>query len=328
MKRYADPRKTIIFVIIAACIMIALDMFILYPKVEEQRRLDRDLPVLPSTESLYTHSEIADYELSKARWRELNVPEPATPAAPPKEKMGPPEVHTVTRPPPAPIVPREGEPAKIVIIIDDMGMDRKRTRQVMELPGPLTLAFLPYAPQLSTTTGAAQEHGHQLMIHVPMQPVDSRLDMGPLALRESMGREDFDLALEHIFNSFSGYVGINNHMGSKLTQNRQAMDWVMEALKKRGLFFVDSKTIASSVAADEAAAYGLPHGARDVFLDNQDTPEFVMKALHDLERVAQKKGYAVAIGHPKTATINALREWLPTLEKKGFVLVPAGDVVR
>ena len=209
-----------------------------------------------------------------------------------------------------------------------MGMDRKHSLQVIDLPFPLTLAFLPYAPKLSEITKQAKDNGHELIIHVPMQPIDSRLNTGPLALRDDMTQEGFDAALEKIFASFEGYVGINNHMGSKLTQDREAMDRVMEALTKRDLLFVDSKTIPSSVAAKSAAEHGLAYAERDVFLDHENTKENVISALYDLEIIAKRRGYAVAIGHPKEATIQGLKEWLPTLKDKGLTLVAVSKVAH
>lgn len=143
-----------------------------------------------------------------------------------------------------------------------------------------------------------------------------------------MSDADIDAMLEKAFASFKGYVGLNNHMGSRLTKDKHAMQRVMAKLKERGLLFVDSKTIGSSVASQSAAEAGLKYGDRDVFLDHQDTPEFVHAALRQTERVASKKGYAIAIGHPKDSTINALKEWLPGLKARGFELVPVSAVVH
>lgn len=166
------------------------------------------------------------------------------------------------------------------------------------------------------------------MIHVPMEPMSSSIDPGPLALREGMSEESIVLNLNNAFKSFEGYKGINNHMGSRLTKNPDAMRVVMDALAQRDLLFVDSKTSAQSVAADMAAARGLRYGQRDVFLDHEDTPEFVASALRQMERIAHRKGVAVGIGHPKKNTITALRRWLPTLKDKNLTLVPVSEIVQ
>lgn len=349
MKRYANPRGTLLFVLIAAVLMIGVDLLVFYPQVHGVQEAE-DLPVVESHEKLYEHSEIVDFESSQP----MGPPEPHVikdefddEPKPIKEALGPPEPFG----PPVPnkkvealkakagkSVPvntveveqlgrHDGRPGKVVIIIDDMGMDRKNSNRTIELPGPLTLAFLPYAPQLAAITQSAKDHGHELIIHVPMQPTDTKLNMGPLALKDGLSREEFDLMLGRIFDSFQGYVGINNHMGSKLTQEREEMGWVMEALKSRNLFFVDSKTIGNSVASSVADEYGLPHADRDVFLDHEPTPEFVASALRKLEKIAHARGYAIAIGHPKTATIEGLKAWLPHLKEKGLELVPVSDVL-
>jgi polysaccharide deacetylase 2 family uncharacterized protein YibQ len=219
-------------------------------------------------------------------------------------------------------------PAKIAIIIDDMGPDRRRGFGIIKLDAPLTLAFLPYAERLPEMTKIAADRGHELMIHMPMEPENSKLDLGGIGLRNDMTQEQWSEELDKAFASFKGYAGLNNHMGSSLTQNQEAMDYVMTRLVEQGLYFVDSKTIASSVANDSAQKAGLKTANRDVFLDHEDNIEFVRDALVKLEETAKRKGHAIAIGHPKDVTIQGLNEWLPTLEAKGIELVHASELVR
>lgn len=224
---------------------------------------------------------------------------------------------------------RAGQTSKIVIIIDDMGLARSNSHAIIDLPAPLTLAFLPYADRLEEFTGPALEKGHELIIHVPMEPMGVGHNLGPAGLTTKLSKEEFKAILNnHVFPSFTGYVGINNHMGSRLTQNKQAMGWVMEELKARGLYFVDSKTIGSSIAARTAMDYGIPFAERDVFLDHYDTYDSVMKALASLEAVAHRQGVAIAIGHPKKHTIDALRNWMPGIAGRGLELVPASSVLH
>lgn len=222
----------------------------------------------------------------------------------------------------------KGPPYKIAIIIDDMGMDRKRGFELIEMDAALTLAFLPYAPSLDDITQAAQENGHELMIHMPMQPINSKVSLGGIGLVEGMSGERVEEELLKAFESFDGYVGLNNHMGSRVTQNEQIMRTVMEQLKERDLYFVDSKTISTSVAGMIAREEGLRNVDRDVFLDHENTIGFVRQALKNAERVAQRQGYAVLIGHPKDVTIQGLKEWLPTLAEKNIELVPASALTH
>ena len=219
-------------------------------------------------------------------------------------------------------------PFEVAIIIDDMGMSRKWTQAVIDIDEPLTLAFLPYAERLEEFTIPAKEKGHELIIHTPMEPMNPDLDMGDISLHTHLNYEEFtDTLSKQVFPSFAGYVGINNHMGSKLTQDPRAMSWLMRELKDRNLFFVDSKTIHTSVAAKVAAEYDVPFAERDVFLDHYDDYDKIMASLRRLERTAYKNGSAIAIGHPKENTIKALIDWLPSIKKKGIKIVPVSNLL-
>jgi len=218
--------------------------------------------------------------------------------------------------------------ARIAIMIDDVGMNRKQSRAVVEMDEvPLTLAFLPYAPDLKSLTEPALAAGHELMIHMPMEPMSSKVPLGPIAIRDAMSADEIKTMLNKAYASFDGYTGLNNHMGSRATQNKTAMDVVMASLGAHGLFYVDSKTISTSVAADAARDNGLAYAERDVFLDHEETLEFARNALVKLEQVALNKGYAIAIGHPKKHTVAALKEWIPTLKARGFEIVPVSELL-
>lgn len=220
-----------------------------------------------------------------------------------------------------------GKKPKIAIIIDDVGMSGKYTRAVIyDLPPAVTLAILPYAPNVRDVAAKAKAEGHELMIHVPMQAT-RKMDLGPNGLRTTMDRAAVTNSLEQSFAAFDGYVGINNHMGSKMTQDSKRMGWIMYELKKRGLFFVDSKTIQSSVAADVASRFGIPYAERHVFLDHHEDRAAVDKSLRQLERYARKNGAAIAIGHPKKNTVEALKAWVENAEQRGFELVPVSELL-
>jgi polysaccharide deacetylase 2 family uncharacterized protein YibQ len=226
---------------------------------------------------------------------------------------------------PAPVA--AGRPM-IAIIIDDVGLDRPNADRVMALPGPLSLSFMTYAEDLPRQTAAARRHGHELMVHVPMEPLDEELDPGPQTLRVGLSGEELLRRLRWGLSRFDGYVGINNHMGSRFTESRDSMRVVIEELKSRGLLFVDSRTIGDSVGGKVAAELGVPHVDRDVFLDNEQSAAAVDQQLARTEEVARRRGWAVAIGHPHPATIAALARWLPGLAQRGFVLVPVSTIVR
>jgi hypothetical protein len=217
---------------------------------------------------------------------------------------------------------------KVVIILDDMGVNRAMSEAAIGLPGPLTLAFLPYGSATGELVETARARGHELMVHMPMEPLNKSLDPGPDVLRTSFSEPEFMEALRRNLGAIEGYVGINNHMGSKLTQDRRAMERVMGELRRRGMLFIDSRTIHSSVAAEIAGEFHLPSARRDVFLDHYPDYESVMAALEKLEDVARKHGTAIGIGHPRAGTVRALYAWLPTLQEKGIALAPVSAAVR
>lgn len=218
---------------------------------------------------------------------------------------------------------------KIAIVIDDLGVDRERGARAIALPGPLTLAWLPYAHDLPMQTGAARRAGHELLVHMPMDPRNRAItDPGPNALLVDMPVDELQRRLDWNLSRFEGYVGINNHMGSRFTADPAALAPVMETLKQRGLLFLDSRTSANSAALTVARGEGVPAVARDVFLDHEKSADAVHEALAEVESLARRHGHAVAIGHPRDATLDTLAEWLPGLEQRGFLLVPLSALVR
>lgn len=214
----------------------------------------------------------------------------------------------------------------IAIVIDDLGPSAKRTFAVADLRAPLTLAFLPYAGGLAEQTAAAREAGHELMIHMPMEPEGSEAP-GPGALLVSLSDAEFHERLLKNLDVFDGAVGLNNHMGSRLTRDSERMSLVMAELRRRDLLFVDSRTTPKSVGPVEALRHGVPFAARDVFLDNEPNLAAVLRQLERVELLARRKGVAIGIGHPNDATLQALRRWLPTLPQRGFRLVPVSSIV-
>jgi uncharacterized protein len=225
--------------------------------------------------------------------------------------------------------PAHDDRPQIAVVIDDLGVDRERAARTIRLPGPLTMAWLPYAHDLAQQTGAARRAGHELLVHVPMDPQDRTVtDPGPNALLVGLAPDELQRRLVWNLSQFDSYVGINNHMGSRFTADAQSLAPVMAELKRRGLLFLDSRTSARSAAVPAAHLQGVPVVARDVFIDHDAAAEAVHAALAQVEQVARRNGHAVAIGHPRDTTIEALAAWLPLLEKRGFRLVPLSALVR
>ena len=210
----------------------------------------------------------------------------------------------------------------VAVVIDDMGLDEARSQKVLGLPGPLTLSFLTYANDLDTWVARARLAGHEVLAHIPMEPLDAAQNSGPGSLRVTMNAAEVRAQLAADLDGWSGYVGANNHMGSRFCQHRVLMDAVMAELKSRSLLWLDSKTTAATEGMAAAEAACVPYLVRDVFLDNVDTVHAVLEQLEQVEAIGRQRGAAVAIGHPRDTTIEALGRWLSSLEKRRLALVP------
>ncbi len=221
----------------------------------------------------------------------------------------------------------DGKPA-IAIVIDDMGLNRVNSDRALSLPAPITLSFLTYATNLPMWAMRARDSGHEVLAHLPMEPLDPNEKPGPGALTLALTDAEINTRLAAALDSWSGYVGVNNHMGSRFTADTAKMTLVMTAMKERGLMWFDSKTAGNSVGPTLARAMGVPVVERDVFLDNIQTPAEVFKELALVEETARQRGTVIAIGHPHEVTLTALSEWITSLPAKGFVLAPLSEVVR
>lgn len=219
-----------------------------------------------------------------------------------------------------------GETPLIAVVIDDMGVNVGRSSDIIKLKAPLTSSFLTYGPQLSRQIAAAQNAGHEIMAHVPMEP-HRDLYTAPDGLKVNMEDDELKRNFEIMLKKFPGVRGVNNHMGSKFTENEQKMSDIMEVLAAHKLFFLDSKTTPKSVGEKTARKHGVEYAHRHVFLDNKNDKKYILNQLAQTERIARKNGYAVAIGHPKSQTYEALKEWLPTLEQKKLKLVHMSRIV-
>lgn len=254
----------------------------------------------------------------------FSVGEEGIPAGPALAMPGQVEAEVLAPAPPA-IVPAK---PMIAIVIDDMGVDVRRSARALDLPPAVTVSYLPYAPKIATQAAAAKARGHEVLLHMPMQAQDPGQDAGPHHLSVDMTpgqiRENTAAALD----SFAGYDGVNNHMGSKFTSARAGLEVFMAALKARGVFFLDSKTAPTSVAEDVAREQGVPTAGRDIFLDHVETPDHVAAALRHTEAVAKAQGAAIAIGHPKDVTLAALGTWLAGVRARGFDIVPLSTVIK
>lgn len=255
--------------------------------------------------------------------------EPAAPPTDPEEVAGveapvvmSPMLAKPRRPPFAP----PGQVPLVSIIIDDMGYSPGSLTRLAALPGPVTLAFLPYADSTPAMLAAAGQGEFDIFLHLPMEPLGDA-NPGINALLGDLEETEFRKRVRQALAAVPGAVGVNNHMGSRVTALPEPMRWVMDELRQQPLFFVDSRTNPESVAEATAAMLGLPATSRDVFIDHLPEPEAIARQLSLIERIARREGSVVAIGHPYDVTLRALERWLPNIEQRGFRLASVADVI-
>lgn len=223
--------------------------------------------------------------------------------------------------------PSSARPPYVAIIIDDAGLDRRGTQRAMKLPGPITLSFMSYAADLSEQASAARAAGHEVMLHLPMEPLDTkRHNPGPNALYVNLDAAELQRRLDWHLDRFSEYVGVNNHMGSRFTADAARMAQVMETLGRRQVFWLDSLSGPSSAGPALARKRGLDAAERDLFLDDDRSPG-IGQEIAAMERIARARGDVIAIGHPHAATLSALETWMAGAKEKGFSLVPVSTVL-
>src|SRR5271170_5972989 len=217
---------------------------------------------------------------------------------------------------------------RLAIIIDDLGYDRSAADAVLALGFPLTVSVLPHLPLSGELAEEAQRRGDQVMLHLPMESEADGAKPEDIELRVGMSTSQVDATLAGMLETVPYAAGVNNHQGSRATADSALMQALMPALRQRGLFFVDSRTDAKTVAYDMAERAGVPAASRKVFLDDVASRDAILKQLNLAARDAQRDGFTIAIGHPRPATIAALAEGIPPLEARGIHLVFASELVH
>jgi polysaccharide deacetylase 2 family uncharacterized protein YibQ len=221
-----------------------------------------------------------------------------------------------------------GPSPRLAIIIDDIGYDRSAADSVLALGFPLTVSVLPHLPLSSDVAEEAYRRGDQVMLHLPMQSETESAKTEDVELRVGMRAGEVDSILAGMLDTVPHVVGVNNHQGSLATADPTLMAELMPELRKRGLFFIDSRTEAKTVAFDSAKRAGVRAASRKVFLDDTWSREAIIAQLQLAAKDSERDGSAIAIGHPRTATIAALAEQVPRLEASGIQIVFASELVQ
>jgi len=215
---------------------------------------------------------------------------------------------------------------RVAIVIDDMGY-RYTDKHALNLPGAITYAFLPHTTYGKKLAILANRANHDVLIHIPMES-ENKKKLGPGALTSHMDKQAFSQSLTKSFAEIPFAIGINNHMGSYLTQLYQPMAWTMAFLKQHNLLFLDSKTSPRSQAQQAAIDFGVPVQARHIFLDNELTDKYISQQFKQLINFAQKHHTAIAIAHPHPETVAILTKLIPTLKLHGIELVPLSRLYK
>jgi polysaccharide deacetylase 2 family uncharacterized protein YibQ len=218
--------------------------------------------------------------------------------------------------------------ARLAILLDDLGSDRSAADAIFALQVPITVSVLPYHAHSQDIAQEARKHGCEVMLHLPMQSVANETPEQQ-ELRPGLKRQEVQAIVNKMLESVPEADGVNNHQGSQATSNGALMDELMPVLREAGVFYVDSRTTAGTVAYDTAKRDGVKTAFRNVpFLDDVQNKAAVKRQLQIAIRGAKEKGEAIAIGHPHAVTLEALREMLPEVKKQGVQLVLVSDVVH
>ena len=215
--------------------------------------------------------------------------------------------------------------AQVAIIIDDIGY-RKSDAQALYLPGNISYAILPHTPYGKRLALKAQANNNDVILHIPMESKNGK-KLGPGALTSEMNETSIRENLTNAFAEIPFALGINNHMGSKLTELYQPMAWTMQFLRERDLVFIDSVTTSASKAEEVAISFGVPSLHRHIFLDNVLEHNYIRRQFKQLIRDAKRYQTVVAIAHPHPESITALRKLLPLLAQNNVELVPISKLL-
>lgn len=198
---------------------------------------------------------------------------------------------------------------------------------MIELPANLTFAVIPDTQHANRLARYAHHSGKEVMVHLPMEN-SGNLPMSSIALTSRLTREEFSAVVDNAMSQVPFASGINNHMGSLLTQQPQAMAWLMDSVRRHQLFFVDSRTTHRTIASNIARQKNIRSASRDIFLDNERSLYEVDLQFRKLLKLAKRNRTAIGIGHPYPVTIEYLTHAIPLLEKAGVQVIPVSEMIK
>jgi len=217
---------------------------------------------------------------------------------------------------------------KVAFIIDDLGYETEVAKKMIELEFPVTLSILPFLQYSEFIAEEGRKNNQEIMLHLPMEPSNSSANPGPGAIKSYMSEEEIRQSVRDCILNFPYITGVNNHMGSKITEDRKIMEIILEEIGELNLFFIDSMTTKDSIAYEVAQEMGIKTAVRSIFLDNENDMEYIKGQMLVVQETALREGEAIAIGHSRINTFYVLKRMIPELIKAGIEIVPVSELVK
>lgn len=251
---------------------------------------------------------------------ERTRPAPSSRKSPPADKGRRP----VPDSPPPPI---PGRSARIALVIDDLGGENHLSRELLLFDSPITFSILPFTTYSKALAAEAPGRGKEVILHLPMEPHGyPKVRPGEGVLLHEMDAKRLLRQLTEDIDSVPNIKGVSNHMGSRLMEEPEKLKIIFSELRERGLFFLDSRTTPQTVGLKTARLVGLNALERNLFIDNSLGAEALRENLNHLIRISLSTGMAIGIGHPHSATVNAIRQMLPKIRENGVEVVPLSNL--
>ncbi len=227
-----------------------------------------------------------------------------------------------------PSIPKKFKNPKVAIVIDDFGYNMNNVDALLNISEPVTLSILPDLRYSAEIAGLARLRGREAILHLPLEPHRKDVKEEVDTIKSGMSEKEIVIRLAKAISSVPGLSGVSNHMGSKSTEEKDLMTTILKHLKKNNLYFFDSLTSEKSVCREAASLTGVKYARRDMFLDNTNSVEYIEKQLLDLEKLAFKRGRAIAICHDRKNTMIVLARKMPEMAKGGIKFVSLSNMVR
>lgn len=218
---------------------------------------------------------------------------------------------------------------KIAIVLDDWGYNLNNLQILNEIPYPLTISILPNLPYSKDIADEANSKEREVILHLPLEPLPSevmRLERNTI-MTNMDDKQIRDIFIDDL-NSVPNARGISNHMGSKATTEPAVMEIIFREMRRKNLYFLDSLVSQKSISEKLSRKMNIRLAKRDIFLDNENNPEYIKGQIHKLKLRAKRRGFAIGVGHDKRLTLEVLKEVMPSIEKEGYKFVFVSELVK